>query len=817
MRRWSAAASLKRLRRGGTKHAVLGIVLATLLVLAGLALVLLQAIERERKSAFSDALNASDYSVLQDEVRVRTLLATLDSVMVLLRKEYQARPRMTQADLLARLYGLPLFQNEMVHVSISDADGNVVLTTARNSAGRQINIRDRDYFQRQKQAQEDLLEVGQPVVGRFDGSMMVPVTRRIVAPDGGFLGLINMVVDPLLFSGPIASSRLQSDVSRALFGMDGYSRMVLKDGEIVYGGDVRRAQLYKEIENSRAGSYTATAPYDGIRRIVSYRVIDPYGVVISAATDESAIEQRYAGKVRDYALAALLFAALLMALSSMLISAMVRQRRLLESEKSFHQLIEQVPQLVLTLDTQGHITWVNDRMVQYVGPADTERHNFDWVLAAVHPDDLEMVKAFNAAAMENIHHEAAIDHRKRRFDGEYRWFSANVGMVANKHGEPSYFLKTLTDIHDRKMAEERTRIAQRIESIGQLTGGMAHDFNNLLAVILGNLELLSVRLKGGDGHRQLQVAMSAAMRGAGLVKSLLALASRQPLLPSAIELGALVQRLEPLLRHAVGQRIELALRLPSEPVQVTVDEAGLEAALLNLCVNARDAMPEGGHIQVRVTLTSAMARIAVQDNGTGMPESVRKRATEPFFTTKEHGRGTGLGLAMVAGFVKQSSGTLQIDSTEGLGTTIEIVLPRTPTTPAALPTSAGHAPRPCKGSGPWRVLVVDDEPEMAELLRTWLREEGHTVVLASTADDALTLLSVREFDFMVTDIVMGGTLDGIGLAERAQAEYPNVKILLMSGYSLETATSRAEVPWPLLVKPFAKTELTAAMVRACQG
>jgi CheY-like chemotaxis protein len=214
-----------------------------------------------------------------------------------------------------------------------------------------------------------------------------------------------------------------------------------------------------------------------------------------------------------------------------------------------------------------------------------------------------------------------------------------------------------------------------------------------------------------------------------------------------------------------------------------------------------------------------MAHIAIADTGTGMSEAVLKRATEPFFTTKERGRGTGLGLSMVAGFVKQSGGKMQIQSTEGKGTTIEIFLPlaaavQAAKVPMVSTTQHASALQVATSTGKRKILIVDDETELAELVRAWAKEEGHAAVLAHSADDALTLLEVRAFDVMLTDIMMPGQMDGIGLAERASALYPTMKILLMSGYSKETATNRSDVPWPLLVKPFARTDFDAAIENA---
>jgi CheY-like chemotaxis protein len=319
-----------------------------------------------------------------------------------------------------------------------------------------------------------------------------------------------------------------------------------------------------------------------------------------------------------------------------------------------------------------------------------------------------------------------------------------------------------------------------------------------------------------ENARRLHVAKGAAERGVGLVKSLLALASKQPLLPVTMDLAALVERITPLLRHALGQRVRFEVQAPASPVHVEVDEAGLEAVLLNLCVNARDAMPQGGDLILAVSGSGGMAHLVLRDTGTGMPEAVLKRATEPFFTTKERGHGTGLGLSMVAGFVKQSGGTMKIQSVLGQGTTISLDLPMVaellpaPAAVAAAPSRALAAASPAS-QGPCRILVVDDEPELAVLVRAWAKEMGHTAVLAHSAQDALSLLAVRAFDIMLTDIMMPGQMDGIALAETASALYPAMQTLLMSGYSRETATARVDLPWSLLVKPFGKADFAQAV------
>jgi len=237
---------------------------------------------------------------------------------------------------------------------------------------------------------------------------------------------------------------------------------------------------------------------------------------------------------------------------------------------------------------------------------------------------------------------------------------------------------------------------------------------------------------------------------------------------------------------------------------------------LNLIVNAKDAMPQGGKLTLGLVAEGERAVLSVADTGTGMSEAVLGRATEPFYTTKAQGQGTGLGLSTAAGFAQQSGGSLNIRSTLGVGTVMEICLPvvepvgaDTTAVPAAGQVASQRAARPVRRT----ILIVDDEPALAELLRSWARADGYTVVVVNGADDALALLAVKAFDVLLSDIIMPGAMDGIDLAEKAAALYPAMKVVLMSGYSRETATNRGEVPWPLLVKPFSKEDFDRACAK----
>lgn len=785
------------------------------LVLLALLCVTVLAIRHEREQAFARALDINAKLALSDEVRIRSRLASLDKVMLVLRKDFADRPTLSHAELLRRLQALKVDDELEPRLSFVNAQGVVVLSSAPDASGQplRLNVADRAYFQKQATQRSDMLNVDEPIISRVTGKWIVPLTRRVVTRDGAFGGIVSMAVEPGLFTGPFEKTSMDQDGIRAIIGRDGLARLRLMGQRLVFGGDARQTGLFEEIKKAKVGTFRSVSPVDGVERLVTYRVMDPFDIIVLAGSSLASIEDSYRGKVLAFASTSALFAVLTLLLSGLLIRGNLRQKRLMHSQHNFQQLIGLMPQLVSSLDASGNILWVNQRMLEFVGPAASEQAlGLGWVAAAVHPDDRKRVQDRLAGALSGTTQGQSCDYRKRRADGQYLWFSCQITPVLGGDGTGIAYLQTATDIHDRKMAQERARVTQKLESIGQLTGGMAHDFNNLLAIIVGNLDLLKDETLSQAGARRLEVSSHAAQRGVALVKALLALASKQPLLPTTVDLWALVERIAPLLQHALGKRVQFELSPPQGTLLVEVDEAGLEAALLNLVMNARDAMPAGGLVTLGLQVRKGQACIRVVDSGVGMSEQVLKRATEPFFTTKQRDNGTGLGLSMVAGFVEQSGGSLDIQSALSRGTAIEILLPLS----SARHLSAARAPAPAQPAGrarSRRLLIVDDEPSVAELVRVWATEDGHLALVTHSADAALELLATVPFDALLTDISMPGQMDGIALAEAVSVRYPALQIMLMSGYSRETATHRSDVPWPLLVKPFDR----AAFDRLLQG
>jgi len=385
------------------------------------------------------------------------------------------------------------------------------------------------------------------------------------------------------------------------------------------------------------------------------------------------------------------------------------------------------------------------------------------------------------------------------------------------------FTGFIRDLTTRQKMEAELRQSQKMEAIGQLTGGVAHDFNNLLTVIAGNLEMIEAGLRDPDQREMLREAQDALQDGAKLTAQLLAFGRRQPLNPEPTDVGALISTFAELLRRTLGESIELRIVTTGSAHLAVVDAAQLQNALLNLVINARDAMPRGGRLTIEISharldadyaqmypevRTGRYVLIAVTDTGEGMTEEVRQRAFEPFFTTKPTGAGTGLGLSMVYGFVRQSGGNVQLYSELDRGTAVRIFLPLTESVQNQAAPTVSIADIDSMPGGSETILVVEDDPRLRRVVSRRLRSLGYQVIEAEDGPNALNLLAAHpEVAMIFTDFVMPGGMNGKELAEAAFAARPNIKVLFTSGYA-EPAVARRQLragAW--LKKPYTAIEL----------
>jgi signal transduction histidine kinase/CheY-like chemotaxis protein len=396
----------------------------------------------------------------------------------------------------------------------------------------------------------------------------------------------------------------------------------------------------------------------------------------------------------------------------------------------------------------------------------------------------------------------------------------SVEPIRDEGGAIIYLLTEARDITELKAAQEQLRQSQKMEALGQLTGGIAHDFNNLLTVVVGGLDIIAKRATDLKLKRYAENALAAAERGARLTGQLLAFSRVQRLEVTASYVAPLIQNMRPLLRNVLGPGIEKRFDLDEALVPVMADPTQLEVAILNLAINARDAMPEGG-ILTFITRPERVegdpelddgdyVALTISDTGAGMPPEVAERAFEPFFTTKEVGKGTGLGLSMVYGMARQSGGAARIDSTPGKGTAVTLLF-REAEGAAAQPVAGAEEPaRSQAAPAPLSVLVIDDDPDVREFMVASLEEQGYRVRQAGDGKQGLAELARERPDLVILDFIMPG-LSGAEVANRILASHPGQPILFVSGYSETDAVKRTAPDAPLLAKPFRAAALDKAV------
>lgn len=420
----------------------------------------------------------------------------------------------------------------------------------------------------------------------------------------------------------------------------------------------------------------------------------------------------------------------------------------------------------------------------------------------------------------------ALEILNYRRDGSPFWNAVFIGPVYDTEGKLLYFFASQLDVTRRRNTEQSFRQAQKMESIGQLTAGLAHDFNNLLQVVNGNLELVATAKDPERLQRYVAAAQSAAERGAKLTRQLLAFARKTRLEPRAIDLSQLVSEFTELMESAVSKQVQLHLSLRRGLPYVVIDADQLEMALLNIVNNARDAMPDGGLVTIstmplRLSADAAAHDLAagdyvvleVRDEGSGMTPDVAERAVEPFFTTKGVGKGTGLGLAMASGFVRQSGGRLEIDSRPGEGTAIRMLFPvmRADEQPERTAPRTTSAPPLAEGEV-HHILAVEDNEEVLSIAREILEGAGYRVSTALSAEEGLAVFERTHahdhIDLLFTDLVMPGGMNGLALADAVHERDPAVSILMTTGYNEELVVNgpRARAT-DVLSKPYRRAEL----------
>lgn len=494
--------------------------------------------------------------------------------------------------------------------------------------------------------------------------------------------------------------------------------------------------------------------------------------------------------------------------------------RLVAQEELFSLIAENAADMIAVVTADGKRLYNSPSYQKLLGYSLDELEKTS-AYEQIHPDDIAAVTvAAQEARTTGVGRR--LEYRVRHKSGEWRVLESTASAVRNAEGTVEKLVIVNRDITERRELEQQLVLSQRLEAVGKLSGGIAHDFNNLLGVIIGYSEALQQNIGPENPLREaIDEIQKAGQRAATLTQQLLAFSRKQVLAPKVLDLNSIVEDMQKMLRRLIGEDIELKFNMPVDLGRVKADRGQLEQVILNLAVNARDAMPKGGELKIetanaqldekdvsrhRYVTPGHYVMLKVSDTGIGMDAKTQSHIFEPFFTTKEKGKGTGLGLATVYGIVKQSGGYIWLESELGKGTTFRIFLARA----EGVEEEATPAEPVKRGDGPRTILLVEDEPSLRKLTHRTLKDMGYSVLEANDAAQAIDVARSTDapIDLLLTDVIMPG-MSGGDLAKKLSPENPHMRVLFMSGYTDGAIEVRGSLPpgMAVLRKPFTRDVL----------
>ncbi|BBK29525.1 hypothetical protein STHU_01590 [Allostella humosa] len=750
------------------------------------------------------------------------------------------------ASLRRLIADLPAFSG----VWVLGLDGRVIYD-GRDSFG--MDLSDREYFQIVRDNPDKAVQVGAPVRSRVSDAWIVPVVAPWRRPDGTFAGVIVLAVQSRQLEQVWRVEDAGDSRSIGLLRRDGILLLRNPYVEGATGQRLSGMRLFSEaLASADSGTIEEISPLDGKHRLIGFRrmAANPDLVIVaSEAVDEVAAAW---WRTLWIVVVGWIVASTMLALLGLSLRREWRRRRdseaglaaanaVLEGEIADRRRAEEAAVAARTRLTDAIAVFPGSFRLFDADERLVLANGVEWLENAPGPLPLsvgmtitDMVTRAADLGLDTAaagRREAWIEERLAQFrlgrtDAELHWADGRWFHLLERRTSDGGWVSIRLDITAQKLAEEQLRQAQKMDAIGQLTGGIAHDFNNMLTVIIGNSELLAERADAAPEVRAgLDLVLRAAEAAAELTGRLLAFARRTPLQPRRVQVNPFITQVEVLLRRSLGEQYDIHLALAPGMWDVLIDPAQLEAAILNLALNARDAMADGGPVTIEtanIEIDEAYAAanedaqpgqfimVAISDAGAGMPAEVVRRAFEPFFTTKPVGKGTGLGLSMVYGFVRQSGGHVKIYSEEGRGTTIRLYLPRAIDDVAASDTLVAeqHLPRGENRT----VLVVEDDDLVRRHVEAQLDALGYRVLGAENGPAALARLEAGEaVDLLLTDVVMPGGMTGREVATAAQRLRPGLPVLFMSGYTENAIVhgGRLDPDARLLSKPYRLRDLAA--------
>jgi PAS domain S-box-containing protein len=765
---------------------------------------------------------------LTEEQTTRTIQNVDQTLEIAEERIASARRENTLSASGMRVELLLLLKNRPYLKAITVLDRNGIVIYRSDASTTELNLSDRAYFIVHRDHIDAGFQLGAPIRSRATGQWRLPASRVLKDANGVFDGVIVASVDPFFFIRVWSVGKSIADQATALWTRDGVLLIRSPFDERAMGVTFGNGLIASRIrQGSEEGTARTTSGIDGKDRLAAYGRLATYPNFSLSVTQ--ATEELLATWWRTAWLVAMGWAfsgAALVWLAIRLVNQVITTRA---ADDRYRVLFKESPYPTLVVDPATmRFLAVNDAAVQQYGWSQAEHLKMtidDHYLPSDVPALMARRKKYGSG-----NNPVATTTRHRTKNGRIIDVELAVRHIEFE-GKPA-LLAMVQDIGARLSLEEQLRQSQKMDVVGQLTGGIAHDFNNLLMVILGNIDMLLDDDLGPLAAERLGQMGEAVDRAATLTRQLLAFSRKQPLSPQPTDLNGLITDIGKLLRRTLGSQIEIDSVLAEDLCTVNVDRAQLETALVNLCLNARDAMPMGGKVLIESrnvvldadyagmnpeVVPGGYALIEVSDDGAGISAEDLKKVFEPFFTTKEVGKGSGLGLSMVYGFIHQSQGHIKIYSEVGRGTSIKLYLPCTVAdADRLLIEKVGGIP-----TGTEQILVVEDEPRVRASVVEQLRSLGYTVFEAEDGEAALSTLerTLPPFDLMLTDIMMPGPLDGKALAEIVERRWWKTRIVFMSGFSEASVTQqgRLEAGVLLLSKPFRKADLARIVRHALDG
>ena len=787
---------------GGTATAIFGLVLIVIFWVGSA-----QRGATELSEAVSSEYSKNANLALALDVQTNQLLAGLDNYLLLIKDQYEQRgPRMPLRRLVAPAFG---DEPSITFIGVTDERGDVVESLSEFAP---TNILDREFFQTHRQSDTHKLLISEPVLGRVSGRWAITLTRRLNRPDGAFGGIAAISIEPQYLTELFATTTLGPLDVMSLVLTNGVTLARRRGDTISFGEDIAQSQLLIEQKIRPIGNYTGPGGLDGQTRLFSYRTMRDYPVIVTVGTSEADALAAVTARQRTYQGAAILLTILVATGCTFGILMLARNERASQTLREQASLLDKAQDAIVVTDLQRRVTFWNKSAERLYGwPAAEVMGKVVTDLFYPDGDAREVRQAFEEV-LQNGEWTGELQPQTkfaRRVIIESRWT-----LVRDAAGEPRSILSINTDVTDRRHLEQQFYRAQRLESIGTLAGGIAHDLNNVLAPIILGMGILKERLTDDDSRDVLATITTSAKRGAEMVSQVLSFARGREGKRVEIQVPDLIADVVRIARDTFPKNIEIVTDLEAGVPLIIGDPTQFHQVLLNLCVNARDAMPGGGRLTLSAKARGGYVVMYVEDTGPGIPPSLLDKIFDPFFTTKEAGKGTGLGLSTSQTIVRSHGGRIEARSEPPHGARFEIHVPVAPV--SATPASGGEPAATPRGSGQ-TILVVDDEPSVRLVMRTALERAGYHVLPATNGREAIDVFKGQPQGSIAAVIIdmMMPVMGGLPAMHELVKLNPDVRIIAASGIPDNEATARAvgRQVRQFLAKPFSTDKLLNAVGR----